>query len=168
MSDLSNKKPAVTESLGGAADTRRPGSAEGRSRSRSGRQSAARSWFSSCTCGSGGSPGPTSSGCPRGPTDPPMYMKIPLIANAIVLWVGLPFALWWFFIRPWRAGAANHARRHAAGVDGPDVLPGSVPQLLQHVVHLQHLAVQPGLLVIAHPGLGVTRGTGPPGAPNRC
>ncbi len=29
-------------------------------------------------------------------------MKIPLIANAVVLWVGLPFAIWFFFIRPWR------------------------------------------------------------------
>ena len=28
-----------------------------------------------------------------GPSDPPMYMKIPLIANAVVLWIGLPFAL---------------------------------------------------------------------------
>ena len=36
-----------------------------------------------------------------GPTDPPMYMKIPLIANAAVLWVGAPFALWFFIIRPW-------------------------------------------------------------------
>jgi len=31
-----------------------------------------------------------------------MYMKIPLMANAVVLWVGLPFAIWFFFIRPWR------------------------------------------------------------------
>ena len=30
-----------------------------------------------------------------------MYMKIPLMANAVVLWIGLPFALWLFLIRPW-------------------------------------------------------------------
>ncbi|BBY92900.1 DUF5135 domain-containing protein [Mycobacterium gallinarum] len=36
-----------------------------------------------------------------GPSEPPMYMKIPLIANAVVLWIGLPFALWFFIIRPW-------------------------------------------------------------------
>ena len=37
-----------------------------------------------------------------GPTPLPMYMKIPLIANAVILWTGLPFALYYFFIRPWR------------------------------------------------------------------
>ena len=36
-----------------------------------------------------------------GPTEPPMYMKIPLMANAVVLWIGTPFALWFFLIRPW-------------------------------------------------------------------
>ncbi|HEX5370007.1 MAG TPA: spirocyclase AveC family protein, partial [Dehalococcoidia bacterium] len=46
--------------------------------------------------------GPYFERVPAGPTDPPMYMKVPLIANAVVLWVALPFALWWFFIRPWR------------------------------------------------------------------
>ena len=61
------------------------------------------------------------------------------------------------------SGAANHARRHAAGVDGPDVLPGPVAELLQHLVHLQHLAVEPRLLVVGHPGVGVTRGTGSTG-----
>ena len=30
-----------------------------------------------------------------------MYMKVPLMVNAIVLWVALPFALWWFIVRPW-------------------------------------------------------------------
>lgn len=39
---------------------------------------------------------------PTGPSDPPMYMKVPLLANAIILWAALPLALWWFFIRPWR------------------------------------------------------------------
>ena len=60
--------------------------------------------------------------------------------------------------------AADHAGRHAGAVDGPDVLPGSVPELLQHVVHLQHLAVQPRRLDAAHPRLVVTRRTGPHGA----
>jgi hypothetical protein len=45
--------------------------------------------------------GPYFERVPAGPSDPPMYMKIPLMANAIVLWVGLPFALWFFIIRPW-------------------------------------------------------------------
>jgi uncharacterized protein DUF5135 len=46
--------------------------------------------------------GPYFERVPVGPSDPPMYMKVPLIANAVVLWVGLPFALWWFIIKPWR------------------------------------------------------------------
>jgi hypothetical protein len=46
--------------------------------------------------------GPFFERVPVGPNDPPMYMKVPLMANAVVLWVGLPFAIWWFFIRPWR------------------------------------------------------------------
>lgn len=46
--------------------------------------------------------GPYFERVPVGPNDPPMYMKVPLMANAVVLWVGLPFAIWWFFIRPWR------------------------------------------------------------------
>ncbi len=45
--------------------------------------------------------GPYFERVPAGPSDPPMYMKIPLMANAIVLWIGLPFALWYFIIRPW-------------------------------------------------------------------
>lgn len=45
--------------------------------------------------------GPYFERVPTGPSDPPMYMKIPLIANAAILWVGLPFALWFLIIRPW-------------------------------------------------------------------
>jgi hypothetical protein len=37
-----------------------------------------------------------------GPDDPPMYMKVPLVANAVLAWIGIPIALWWFIIRPWR------------------------------------------------------------------
>ena len=36
-----------------------------------------------------------------GPSEPPLYMEIPLIANAVVLWIGMPVALWFFPIRPW-------------------------------------------------------------------
>lgn len=38
---------------------------------------------------------------PTGVSDPPLYMKIPLVANAVILWVATPFALWYFIIRPW-------------------------------------------------------------------
>ena len=31
-----------------------------------------------------------------------MNMKVPLIANAVVSLVGMPFAIWFFFIKPWR------------------------------------------------------------------
>ncbi|OBJ61742.1 DUF5135 domain-containing protein [Mycobacterium asiaticum DSM 44297] len=46
--------------------------------------------------------GPYFQQVPAGPSDPPLYMKVPLLTNAIILWVGLPFAVWWFFVRPWR------------------------------------------------------------------
>jgi hypothetical protein len=46
--------------------------------------------------------GPYFQRVPSGPNDPPMYMKIPLTANAIIVCVGLPIAIWWFLIRPWR------------------------------------------------------------------
>ncbi|MCG5434184.1 spirocyclase AveC family protein [Mycobacterium sp. MYCO198283] len=45
--------------------------------------------------------GPYFERVPAGPSEPPMYMKIPLIANAVVLWIGLPVALWFFLVRPW-------------------------------------------------------------------
>ena len=46
--------------------------------------------------------GPFFERVPGGWSDPPMYMHgIPMMANAIVLWVGLPFALWFFIIKPW-------------------------------------------------------------------
>ncbi|HEX5144645.1 MAG TPA: spirocyclase AveC family protein [Mycobacterium sp.] len=46
--------------------------------------------------------GPYFQSVPIGPSDPPMYMKVPLVANAIMAWIGLPVAVWWFIIRPWR------------------------------------------------------------------
>ncbi|OBH58879.1 DUF5135 domain-containing protein [Mycobacterium colombiense] len=46
--------------------------------------------------------GPYFQRVPAGPTDPPMYMKAFLTMNSVVVCVGLPLALWWFIIRPWR------------------------------------------------------------------
>lgn len=46
--------------------------------------------------------GPYFERVPQGPSEPPLYMKIPLIANAVILWLALPFALWFFLIKPWR------------------------------------------------------------------
>ncbi|WP_019925787.1 spirocyclase AveC family protein [Nocardia sp. BMG111209] len=46
--------------------------------------------------------GPYFHSAPSGPDDPPLYMKVPLVANAVLAWIGLPFAVWWFIIRPWR------------------------------------------------------------------
>jgi hypothetical protein len=45
--------------------------------------------------------GPYFERVPGGPTDPPMYMKVMLTANAVVMCVGLPFVIWWFIVRPW-------------------------------------------------------------------
>lgn len=39
---------------------------------------------------------------PTGVSDPPMYMKIVLGANAAILACGLPFAIWYFWVKPWR------------------------------------------------------------------
>ncbi|MQY31473.1 spirocyclase AveC family protein [Nocardia aurantia] len=46
--------------------------------------------------------GPYFHAVPVGPDVPPLYMKIPLVANAVLAWIGLPFAIWWFLVRPWR------------------------------------------------------------------
>ena len=46
--------------------------------------------------------GPYFTRVPGGVSDPPSYMKVPLIANAAILWAALPVAIWWFFVRPWR------------------------------------------------------------------
>lgn len=102
MSELSHKKtaPTVTESLGGAASL----GAEVQPSANRVRIWAVVGgailllqlyvWIRWIT-------GPYFERVPTGPSDPPMYMKIPLMANAIVLWIGLPFALWFFIIRPW-------------------------------------------------------------------
>ncbi|KRE34807.1 hypothetical protein ASG82_00955 [Mycobacterium sp. Soil538] len=101
MSELSNKKPVVTEPLGGAADIGNQTKPKGKP---------VQIWATI-----GGAllvlqlyvwtrwiTGPYFQQIPSGPSEPPMYMKVPLIANAVVLWVGLPAAIWFFFIRPWR------------------------------------------------------------------
>jgi hypothetical protein len=31
-----------------------------------------------------------------------MYMKVPLVVNAVMACIGLPLAVWWFIVRPWR------------------------------------------------------------------
>jgi Spirocyclase AveC-like len=101
VSQLSNKKaPTVTESLGAAASL---GAEDATPSSRvkiwavvGGAILALQLyvWIRWIT-------GPYFERVPTGPSEPPLYMKIPLMANAIVLWVGLPFALWYFIIRPW-------------------------------------------------------------------
>lgn len=45
--------------------------------------------------------GPYFTRVPQGPSDPPMYMKVVLTANAVAMIVLLPTAIWWFLIRPW-------------------------------------------------------------------
>jgi hypothetical protein len=102
MSDLSDKKaPTVTESLGGATAL----GADVQSNVKPVQIWAAVGgailvlqlyvWIRWIT-------GPYFERVPPGPSDPPMYMKVVLTANWVVLWVGLPFALWWFIVRPWR------------------------------------------------------------------
>jgi Spirocyclase AveC-like len=102
MSDLSNKNkaPSLTEPLGGAAAL----GAEV--------QSAVKPVQIWATIGGAllvlqlyvwtrWITGPNFERVPSGPSDPPMYMKIPLMANAVVVLIGLPVAIWWFIVRPW-------------------------------------------------------------------
>lgn len=37
-----------------------------------------------------------------GPMDPPLYMKIPMVVNAVGCWILIAFMVWWFLIKPWR------------------------------------------------------------------
>src|SRR5690349_11786292 len=46
--------------------------------------------------------GPYFERVPGGPTDPPLYMRAFLTFNGVLVCVGLPVAIWWFIIRPWR------------------------------------------------------------------
>lgn len=101
MSELSNRKTVVTEPLDGTAGLGTQAAPKGKPVQVWAVLGAAilaltlYVWISWLT-------GPYFQEVPSGPNDPPMYMKVPLIANAVVLWVGLPFALWYFFVRPWR------------------------------------------------------------------
>ena len=46
--------------------------------------------------------GPNFERVPAGPTEPPTFMKAILFTWTGVIMVGLPVAIWWFIIRPWR------------------------------------------------------------------
>ena len=107
--------------------------------------------------------GPYFERVPSGPGDPPMYMKVPLVANAVCASIGLPLAVWWFIVRPWR-------RERRITLDGMLLLSCGLmffqdPLLnyLEHVVHLQHLEFQPRFVVVEHPWMGVARSARPPG-----
>ena len=46
--------------------------------------------------------GPYFERVPGGPSEPPMFMKAFLTFNSVLMFVGLPIAIWWFIVRPWR------------------------------------------------------------------
>ncbi|MBY8863535.1 spirocyclase AveC family protein [Nocardia sp. CA2R105] len=106
MSELSNEKSSVTGELDSAAP-----SAEARSAARDRlRVKRVQVWATA-----GGLllglqvyvwvrwiTGPYFQRVPGGPTSPPMYMKAFLTMNAVVVCIGLPVAIWWFIVRPWR------------------------------------------------------------------
>lgn len=103
MTELSDKKtaPSITEPLGGAAEL----GAQVQSTVKPVRIWAAIGgallvlqvyvWIRWIT-------GPYFARVPSGPSDPPMYMKAFLTMNGVLVCVGLPIAIWWFIIRPWR------------------------------------------------------------------
>ena len=105
--------------------------------------------------------GPNFERVPAGVSDPPTLMKVVLTTWTAVIIIGLPISHLLLHRQALAAGAANHPRRHAPGGLRPDVLPGSATELLQHLEHVQHLDVEPGLVGTGHSGLAVVRGTGP-------
>ena len=112
--------------------------------------------------------GPYFERVPSGPSEPPLYMKIPLMANAIVLWVGLPFALWFFFIRPWR-------RERRITLDGMLLVSMGLMFFQDPLLNYFNTwctyntwLFNRGSWSSNIPGLGVPGGTRPHGAPNRC
>ncbi len=102
VSDLSNKKkaPILTESLGGAAALDADVQAKVKPVTIWAAVGGALLvlqlyvWIRWIT-------GPYFERVPGGTTDPPMYMKAFLTFNAILMWVLLPIAIWWFIVRPW-------------------------------------------------------------------
>ena len=101
MSELSDKKATVTESLGGAATLGGDVQAKVKPVTIWATLGGAilvfqiYVWIRWIT-------GPYFTEVPSGPDDPPMYMKAFLTMNAVVVCVGLPIAIWWFIVRPWR------------------------------------------------------------------
>jgi len=100
VSDLSQKKPVITESVGGAPLGVQPQS----------KVTPVRIWAAI-----GGAilalqlyvwirwiTGPNFERVPAGPSDPPTWMKAILLTWTAVIVVGFPIAVWWFLIRPWR------------------------------------------------------------------
>jgi hypothetical protein len=101
MTELSNDKTGVTESLGGALERGAPVESKVKP---------VHIWAAI-----GGAllllqlyvwirwvTGPYFQRVPSGPSDPPMYMKAFLTMNGVIVCVGLPIAIWWFIVRPWR------------------------------------------------------------------
>ena len=104
--------------------------------------------------------GPHFERVPAGPTDPPMFMKAILFTWTAVIVVGMPIALWWFLIRPWR-------RERRITLDGMlfvscGLLWFQDPLLnyFEYLEHLQHLDVEHGLVGPGHSGLGVVQEPG--------
>jgi hypothetical protein len=100
VSDVSGKKPVITESLNATANL---GSQEQR------KVAPVTIWAAF-----GGAllilqlyvwirwvTGPYFVRVPSGPSDPPTYMKAVLITNSVMMIIGLPVAIWWFIVRPW-------------------------------------------------------------------
>src|ERR1700712_3562073 len=101
MSELSDKKAVVAEPLGGAATLGGDVQAKVKPVTIWATLGGAIVPFK-IYVGIGGVPGPYFTRVPSGPDAPPMYMKAFLTMNAVVVCVGLPFAIWWFVVRPWR------------------------------------------------------------------
>lgn len=103
MSDLANKKsaPRVTESLSAATSL----GAQPKSKIKPVHLWAALGgailvfqlyvWISWLT-------GPNFERVPAGPSEPPMFMKVVLVTLTIFCVVGLPIAIYYFIVRPWR------------------------------------------------------------------
>ena len=92
---------------------------------------------------------------PAGPSDPPTLMKIVLVTWTGVIMHRVPHRPLLLHHQALASGTADHDRRHADGGIRPAVLPGPDAELFQHLVHLQHLALQPGFVGAGHSGMGL-------------